>query len=253
MNKLWGRSAWFTAAVVATVAISVATATAGAIDLGTPLYETPRFAISPSRLPGTQPAQVRMSASESYRISDGSHVPALEELEIKGDRHLALELDGASVCSLRGYDPRGSIEEQCRDALVGRGKLTVEVAFPEEPLLWVRGRLSLYNGGRTEHGRRLVAAAFLSAPVTAELTIPFLVEKLDKGRFGWRAKAKVPKIAGNSGSIFGYSMRIGKRFLRATCADGRFEFGTVSTFADGSQLFGRVTRPCSVAEPHVGQ
>lgn len=208
------------------------------------------FGVTPAKLSPTEPKPVRLTAHGGYRTDDGSHVPAVRELQVDVDRHLSLELEDVPVCSGSHYDYRGSIEDFCRDALIGRGKVTVEIAFPEEPMMWVQGTLNLYNGGRKPDGRYLIAYAFLSAPITGALLLPITIRRIDSGRFGWRVTAEVPKIAGGSGSIFGYSVRIGKRFLSATCA-GQFEIRTVSTFIDGTSLSERVVRPCAVPEPHV--
>jgi hypothetical protein len=78
--------------------------------------------------------------------------------------------------------------------------------------------------------------------------IPITIRKIDDERFGWRASAEVPKIAGGAGSIYGYSLRIGKRFLRATCGDGRLELRAASTFVDGEKVTGRTVQACSVAK-----
>jgi hypothetical protein len=236
--------------VVIALGVGVVAATAGGVDIGMPVSWSPRFTISPTKLSRTHPTHVTMLASGQYRTTDGSHVPALRELELEGDRHLAFDLKEVPVCSGGGRESRGRIEEDCRDALVGGGKVTIEISDPESRLMWVRGRLSLYNGGGTKDVRRLYAHADLP-PRVRELVIPITIRKVDDERFGWRASAEVPKIAGGAGSIYGYSVRIGKRFLRATCADGRLELRATSTFVDGEKVTGRTVQTCSAAEPYV--
>lgn len=244
------------ASIVVAIALGggVAAATAGGVDVGMPVSWTPRFTISPTKLSRTHPTPVTMLESGQYRTTDGSRVPALRELALEGDRHLALDLKGVPVCKGRsGRDGRMGIEEQCRDALLGSGKLIVEIAFPESALLWTSSKLHLYNGGRSDDGWRLLALATLTVPTPSELVIPITIRKIDDERFGWRASAEVPKIAGGSGSIYGYSLRIGKRFLGATCGNGRLEMRATSTFADGEKIIGRTVQPCAVAEPDVRQ
>jgi hypothetical protein len=241
------------ASIVAVIALAVGalSAAAGAVDLGMPVSWTPRFAISPTKLSRTHPTHVTMSASGQYRTTDGFHVPALREFELEGDRGLALDLKGVPVCSSGGRELRETIEEVCREALVGAGRVTVEIAFPESRLLWTPAKLRLYNDGRSDDGWQLVAVVTVTVPTPAEVVIPITIRKIDDKRFGWRASAEVPKIAGGAGSIYGYSLRIGKRFLRATCADGRLEIRATSTFVDGEKLTGRTVQSCAVSEPHV--
>src|SRR5690349_2475432 len=117
----------------------------------------------------------------------------------------------------------------------------------------VTGDLTLYNMGHSGKERHLLASAFIPAPVTGEIPNPIQVRRIDKGRFGWMATATVPKIAGGSGSITGYSMRIGKRFLTATCGDGRLQLRATSTFVDGTRLVEGSIRACAVAEADARQ
>lgn len=136
--------------------------------------------------------------------------------------------------------------------MIGRGDVDLEVNVVEQ-LLDVAGELTIYNGPRGDAGRILIGNLVVPAPVTAEIGIPILVRKIDKGRFTWRATAAIPKIAGGYGSITGYSVRIGKRFLTATCASGRLRLRVVSRFADGTKLSEGALRSYAMPEADVGQ
>lgn len=241
------------AVVLVTLAAGAATATARAVDVGFSPMQILNVEITPRKLSPTHPTHVRMSLSGSYQTSDGSHLPALRELKLEGDRHLRLDLKGEPVCRGAHYDYRGALEDFCGDAVIGHGELTVEVVFPEEPPMTVTGELSLYNFGRLGRERRLLANASFPAPVTGEIPVSITIRRIDKGRYGWRATASVPKIAGGAGSITGYSVRIGKRFLTATCAGGWLQLRAVSNLFDGTTLTGSFIHPCTVSEPHVRQ
>jgi hypothetical protein len=246
------RKGWAAVALVA-VAVAAASASAGGIDIGTPWVLTFHFGVSPTKLSRKPPTQVRVSLSGTYKTADDSHVPALRELQLEGDRHLAFDLKEAPVCSGGHYDYRGALEDFCGDAVIGHGKLTVEVEFPEEPPRTVTGDLSLYNGGRKGNVRRLLANATLPSSVAREVSIPITIRKVDEGRVGWIATAAVPKIAGGAGSITAYSLRIGRRFLTANCGGGRLELRALSYFVDGTKLLQTGIRTCAVTEPHVRQ
>jgi len=97
--------------------------------------------------------------------------------------------------------------------------------------------------------RRLLANASLPSPVAREVAIPITIRKVDEGRVGWIATAAVPKIANGAGSITGYSLRIGKRFLTASCGGGRLELRALSYFVDGTKLLQTRVRTCSAAAP----
>jgi hypothetical protein len=241
------------AVVLTAVAVATASAAAEGVDIGTPIVPTMHFGVSPTKLSRKPPTHVRLSLSGTYKTADGTHPPALRELRLGGDRHLAFDLKGVPVCTRVHSDYRGALEDSCGDAVIGHGKLTVEVEFPEEPPQTVSGDLTLYNGARKGKAWRLLASAWLPAPVTGEVPIPISIRKVDEGRVGWIATATVPKIAGGSGFITAYSARIGKRFLEATCGGGRLELRVDSSFADGTKLRQTGIRTCTMAEADARQ
>jgi hypothetical protein len=120
------------------VALGAAAVTAGAVEIRT-LPSTFNFEIYPRKVSRTQPTHVRMSLTGRYETSDGSHLPALREMKLEGDKHLALDLKGVPKCVGVHSDYRGWLEDFCSDAVIGRGELTTEVAFPEEPMMTVTG------------------------------------------------------------------------------------------------------------------
>jgi hypothetical protein len=207
------------------------------------------FGVTPSKLSAKKPTPARMSISWNGRLDDESPVPALRRLKIEADRNLDLDLAGVPVCRFGPhYDIRPSdIEERCRDAAVGHGRVGVEVRFPEEPAVSTSGKLTVYNLGRKAGGVDLLAHFFLSAPVVAEIVFPIKVRRA-AGRYGWKAQATIPKIAGGSGSITDYSLRIGRRVLCATCPDGKLLLRATSVFLDGTVRRETAIRTCTVAE-----
>lgn len=207
------------------------------------------FAITPTKLSPTKPAPVRLEVSGKYRAEDGTHLPPATELRFLADRHLALDLKGVPGCKLPTLRPRlhpGQIESICRKSIVGRGEISVEVEFPDQPKTMVRGRLVLFRALDSPAGIDLVAHTFLTAPVTAEVVTTVDIRRVDKGRVGWEALLSIPKIAGGYGSLADYRLRIGKRFLSATCADGRFELSAVTTTTEGQWVPEKMVRPCVV-------
>jgi hypothetical protein len=193
-----------------------------------------------------------METTGRYRTGDGSRVPPVKELWVQADRHLALDLKGVPGCGGYGIhsDVRrspGEFEDLCRESIVGRGEVTFEVEFPDQPKVKVKGRSVLVkaDGSATID---LVAHMFLPAPVTSEIAIPIDVRRVDKGRVGWEAKLLFPKIAGGYGSLIDYSSRIGKPFLSATCVGRQLELRAVTLFADGTSHGERAIRTCAVAK-----
>ena len=211
------------------------------------------FSVRPRRLPRSKPQPVRVSVANKYETLDGSHVLALEELELELDRHLVLDVTGVPVCRAGILNEQRWVPEDCGDAVVGKGTIEAEVAHPESPMFTVSGDLTIYNRGRKPGGADLVAYAYFPAPIAGAIFIPIKVRKNRGGRYGWKARAEIPKLDGGSGSITSYSMRFGKRIFSATCADGKLLAHAVSTFADGSSRSETAIRTCVMTEPHVRQ
>ncbi len=209
------------------------------------------FDVKPTKISRTEPTPVWMELTGKYSTEDGSHVPAAKTLQLQMDRHLALDLKGVPACRRPSLDIRRStaqMENLCRKSIVGRGEISVEVAFPETVMTTVSERFVVFKADGRRAGIDLVAFTFLPAPVSAEVVIPIDLRRLGTGRIDWEARLSIPKIAGGSGSLTDYSLRIGKRFLSATCVGQRFELRAVATFADGSRLPEKAIRVCGVAK-----
>lgn len=239
------------AVVLVALTVGCAGATAGAVEIGW-TTATFGFEVSPKKLSRTQPTHARLSLSGRYETTDGSQVPALRELTLEGDRRLALDLTGVPACRGPILDYRGALEDACGDSVIGRGEVQVEVRIAEM-LVPVTGAITLYKGVRKAGGRSVIGNLALPAPVTAEIGIPVLIRRIDDGRLGWSATAEVPRIAGGNGTIAGYSVRIGRRFLTATCGDKRLELRVVSRFDDGARLLGSALRACVPLASRAGR
>jgi hypothetical protein len=173
------------------------------------------FSVSPRRLPRSKPQPVQVLVSDKYETGDGSHVPALEELEVEMDRHLVLDVAGIPICDGGSRDIRGDVLGGCEDAVVGKGTIEAELAFPESQFSTVSGELTIYNLGRKLGGADLAGFASFPPPIRAQV-IPIKVRK-SAGRYGWKARLEIPELAGGAGSITSYSAHLGKRIFSATC------------------------------------
>jgi hypothetical protein len=239
----WAALVAVAVAVVAPTVAAGLTVEAGNLPL---LFE---FEVSPSKLPRSKPQPVRVLVSDKYETGDG--VPALDELELELDRHLFLDVTDVPVCSGGTLNARGKVLEGCEDAIVGKGTIEAEVAYPESPIHTVSGDLTIYNRGRKPGGADLLGHAYFPAPINGAIVIPIKVRK-HAGRYGWKARFEIPRIAGGAGSITSYSAHLGKRIFSATC-DGRMVAHTISSFVDGSSRSGVALRTCTAAEADVRQ
>jgi hypothetical protein len=242
------------AIVVAALAIAVGgVVSANAMPLvtiGEPLSTGFHFDLTPAKLPRAKAAPVRLSIFGSNKTNDGSHVPALRELELKIDRRFSFNLTDVPVCANGSqFSVRpNEIEKRCADAAVASGQVTLEVAFPEQPLTTVTGPLTVYNRGRKPGGFDLIGWAYFPAPVTGGIYLPLQVRKADIGRYGWRAKLEVPRIAGGSGSITAYSTHFRKGIVAATCGGEQLQIAAASTFVDGTLRVSTGIHRCTVGD-----
>ena len=69
-------------------------------------------------------------------------------------------------------------------------------------------------------------------PVPAAIVTTVKIKKIHNGRYGLKSVATIPKIAGGSGSVTSFSLKIDKKFtykgkkvsvLSAKCPDGKLQ------------------------------
>lgn len=205
------------------------------------------FGFAPTHLSRTKPTPVRLRVAGRHGAVPDTHLPAATDLELELDRHFSVDLEAVPACEKRGpldyrdEDPTN----RCPDSVVARGRVTAEVAFPEQVPTSVASDLVVLSGPRDPGLPKLWAYGFFPAPVTAEILIPVELHRTNEGRFGWKLRAKIPKIAGGYGSITSYRLRFRRQVVAATCADGKLLAAAETTFADGTHQREQAPRTCS--------
>jgi hypothetical protein len=71
------------------------------------------------------------------------------------------------------------------------------------------------------------------------------IKKIHKGRYGLLSVASIPKIAGGSGSVKSFSLKLNKGIISATCPDGHLDARGTAVFAEGTKMSGGVVRACT--------
>jgi len=211
--------------------------------------------VSPQKLPRGRLAPITLRASGNIRTTDGSHPPALREVRIDFDRHGAINARGLKVCrsgQLQARDTQ-SAKKACRGSVVGHGSTRVRVAFPESTPFEASGPLVLFNGGVRRGVTTMFIHAYVNVPAPTAIVTTVKVRKIRKGRYGTRAIARVPVIAGGSGSVTHFNLAVrriyranGRRqsYLLARCGRGRLFAKAIAFYRDGTRLAGNVVRPC---------
>jgi len=189
--------------------------------------------VSPKKLPRKKLAPVALQVSGKIKTSAGVHPPALREAVIDIDKNGTVNTRGVPACrrgQLEARDTRAA-KRVCGRAIVGSGKVDVEIAFPEQRPIMVHSPLTLFNGGTRGGKTTLFIHSFITVPTPAAIVTTVTIKKVRKGRFGYHTIAKVPVIAGGSGSALDFRFKIKRNFrykgkkssyIEAKCPDGHF-------------------------------
>lgn len=210
--------------------------------------------ISPKRLSRTAatPATVRVSGRIS--TTDGSAPLNLTKVLIKVDDDVAFGTVGLPVCRARKIRGQNSTAaaRACRRALIGRGAMGIEVAFPEAAPITEGGKVLLFNGGIKHGGQVLLAHSYLTDPTPVAILTTVKVRRTGGGH-GVQATATVPTIAGGAGSVTFFKLKLGKKYsfrgrrmsvVSANCSHGRIRMKVRGTFGNGASAQGSMAPGC---------
>ena len=217
---------------------------------------TANGSFSPQKLPKNKLAPITLNVNGKIRTLDGTHPPAVKEVIIETDKNGTINAKGLPVC-ISGKLQAQTTEKAraaCKPALIGSGKTSVEVAFPEQTPFVAKSELLAFNGGTSGGKTTIYLHAYLSSPVSAAVVAVVKVSKIHNGRYGLKSVTTVPKIAGGYGSPISFSLKLGRKFtykgnqqsyLLAKCPDGHLNAKGVGVFSDGTRLAGSLVRACT--------
>ncbi|HEX8754499.1 MAG TPA: hypothetical protein VF731_13895 [Solirubrobacterales bacterium] len=242
-------------AVLALAAVAQAGATKPTVVRAGNLVLSANGGVAPKKLSARKLSPITLSASGAIATVDGSHPPAAKTITIDFDRHGTINARGLSVCHARELQSRDTraAERACRPAIVGHGKTTVQVQFPESHPFESTGPLVLFNGG-VHHGvTTMYIHAYVSVPTPTALVTTVRIRHEHRGRYGTRAVARIPRIAGGSGSVTRFAFHVHRLFRRhgrkqsyllASCVGGHFLAHADVVFTGGPSMAATLVRPC---------
>lgn len=235
-------------AVVALVVGGVAMAAKPTIIQVGNLKLTFNGGFTPTKLPKTKMAPIKLNVSGKIETTDGIHPPALKEFVLETDKNGSVEAKGLPTCKQGKLEATTTTaaKKACPDSIIGEGKTGVEVEFAEQPPIDIKSALVLFNGGVKGGKTTIFIHAFLSSPVAAAIVTTVKISKVKNGRYGIKSIASVPKIAGGAGSVTDFSLSITEPgYLLAKCTDGHLDAQGEAVFTDGTRAKGSVIRPCT--------
>jgi hypothetical protein len=247
-----------TAAVtVAVVALALACA-GGAVAITTQIGNLKVSATAefqPRAFPahGTVPAQ--FATIVRINTVNGDQPPALKTLVFEFDKHGKLNFKGVPTCTaakLEGTTP-SEARKRCAGALLGTGTGKARVEMPGKAPFTISSPISIFNAPPEGGKPAMIAHAYETVPSPQALLVPFTIEKVSHGRYGYRTEIELPQIAGGAGAAILAETTFGRTFTRhgqkvgyaeAECVGGRLQVYGKLTFVDGSHLQSLLTSPC---------
>jgi len=211
--------------------------------------------LKPRELPARGNAPVFLSSITRVGTRDGSTPPTLQTLTFQLDKNGTVDTKGLPTCTsakLEGTTP-AQARKRCAGALVGKGTGKALVTMPGRAPFTITSPLSFFNGPPVGGRPTLIAHAYETVPTPQTLLVPITIERVAKGRYGFRAEVQLPEIAGGYGAATLAEAKIGamrKRggrevgYINAHCSGGRLQVQGSAKFTDGDYFPVTLTSPC---------
>jgi hypothetical protein len=214
---------------------------------------------APLTLPRDRRAPVSVHLDAGLRTADRSVLPLVTRVELGIPGRRAITTRGLPTCTPRRL--RNTTNEKalelCRPALVGTGRLVVQVKIPDQDPFMVHARLLAFNG--RAHGRRAVIIHGISNNPPTVVALPFLIERRP-GKFGTALVAYPPRNLGPWPRVARFEMDFSRHYtyrgrhfsyVSASCpipkqnTAGFFSFAKATfTLAGGRLISTAIPRSC---------
>lgn len=212
---------------------------------------------SPTALPKHRDAPITLHGGGTLSTVSGEIPPIMETLTIEFDRHGSVQTTGLPICEPGQLEQTtvATARRNCPGAIVGEGFGRAVVKFPEQPPIPISSPITIFNGPKKGGDDTVLAHAYTTVPVPTTFVIPIVIEKIHKGVYGYRTKARIPRIAGGAGHPISGSLKIGRKwtykgvhhsYVNARCETGHLQARAEVTFDDGTFLAGTFLKPCKV-------
>jgi hypothetical protein len=231
-----------------------ATAYAITAEVG-PVWVSATATMQPRELPKRGNAPISLNTVTRVGTHNGSTPPTLKTLIFLLDRNGTVDTRGVPVCTtakLEGTTP-AQARKRCAGALVGEGTGKAQVTLPGRAPFTISTPLSLFNAPPTGGRPTLIVHAYEKVPTAQALLVPIVIERVDMGRYGFRAQVEMPEVAGGYGApilaeatIGATRERGGKEvgYINAHCVGGRLQVHGTARFTNNDFFPVTLTSPC---------
>lgn len=212
---------------------------------------------TPEKLPRFRNAPIKVHIGGTISTLSGAIPPVLNDITFEYDRQGAVDTVGLPVCAkgkLVATDVPAA-RRACGDAIVGKGYGTTVVALPEQRPLTSSTGITLFNGPRKNGFATVLVHAHIDVPAPSTVLFQVVIEEINKGVYGYRTDAKIPKLVNGYGHPVSGFIKIGREwtykgkrhsYVSARCENGRLQARGKFGFVDGTLLSGTFFRPCKV-------
>jgi hypothetical protein len=210
--------------------------------------------ISPTAFPKKEKAPLTLELTGKLKTNDGTHLAAAKTISLDFDKAGELFTKGLPSCSTGEIESTltAQAKAKCADALVGTGRVTADIALPEQAPFGASGPLLIFNGSKGNK-QSLILHVYAHVPAPTTFVVPVSIKKIG-GKYGTNAFIKVPTIVGGAGSVTSFKAKIGKKWtvkgqkeslLNTSCPTGSLFVHGDFVFAGGTKLQGTFSKPCT--------
>jgi hypothetical protein len=212
---------------------------------------------APTTLPRTHDAPIVAWGGGSLSTVTGELPPIIGTIDLEYDRHGHVETEGLPVCTAGRLEATTvpQARHNCPGAIVGKGSGKAIVKFPEQAPIPVTSPITIFNGPRKHGDPTVLAHAYTTVPVPTTFIVPIVIERVNHGVYGYRTKARIPRIAGGAGVPVSGFLKVGRKwtykgrhhsYINARCETGHLQVRGSFTFKDGTVLRGSIFKRCQV-------
>jgi hypothetical protein len=239
-------------AAVAIMVAAVSSATGITVKSGN-IVATFDGKITPNAFPKKKRAPLTLELKGNLKTVDGAHIPAAKTISLDFDKAGELFTKGLPSCRAGALESTltSQAKQVCGKALVGTGRVTADIAFPEQAPFGASGPLLIFNGSKGNK-QALLLHVHAKVPAPTTFVVPVKIKKTG-GKYGTNAFIRVPTITSGSGSVTSFKARIGKKWtykkkkaslLNVYCRTGALFVHGDFAFADGTKLKGTFSKSC---------
>lgn len=214
--------------------------------------------IAPRALPARANAPVEVQSVTRIQTTNGSPPPTLREISFMFDKNGSINTKGLPTCTMAklAETTPDVARKRCAGAIVGEGVGRAQVNMPGRAPLEISSPLTFFNAPPVDGKPSLIAHAYETVPVPKAVLVPFSIERIHHGRYGFQVKIQLPEIAGGFGSATLAKATLGKTwklagktvgYTNAHCVGGRLQIHGAISFTDGGFFPGTLISPCHVA------